>query len=416
MKKAQTYTEYLERYFSPESLVSAGNNYDLEDQLRVYAWHRGLRFDCYSRYFRLRPQIDGVVVNNTCDGDHVMSRGRKFEVPDTWWDDSVPEEYRVQAEFVPHGNEYWSIALGRVTVVVEVDRGVVGYWTAAPDALHALEGDQNVAEYVEALLKSVWPHGLPEVVEDPRPQVNLLERDHNGNLRLKPHRLSRYAPYEARHYSEPIRDQLSAVRSWADSSDPGLTLLRGQPRTGKTFFLRAVLSECKNVEVALLSGRNVSDIDGPAMLQLLLNRDAKDRKPLLVLLEDGDEFVRKRSSGRDASPVAQLLNLTDGILGDMLNVKFMVTSNLKAIDVDPAILGAGRMKHRVEVGPLSAVEATAVAKSLGSNHMYTEPTPLGQVYADAPKAEVKQLDVLDHHVVSPFPGPKSSEPAIPASA
>lgn len=74
-----------------------------------------------------------------------------------------------------------------------------------------------------------------------------------------------------------------------------------------------------------------------------------------------------------------MLNLTDGILNEALNIKIIVTLNTME-NIDKALLRAGRLKAFVEFDRLPVDKANSVAKRIGNKTTYTEPIELNKIY------------------------------------
>jgi hypothetical protein len=79
----------------------------------------------------------------------------------------------------------------------------------------------------------------------------------------------------------------------------------------------------------------------------------------LLVLEDCDELIHADAKSGAGQSLARLLNLTDGILGQGLDVLVAITTNEPLARLHPAIVRPGRCLAQVEVGLLSPTEARA---------------------------------------------------------
>ena len=88
----------------------------------------------------------------------------------------------------------------------------------------------------------------------------------------------------------------------------------------------------------------------PSALLDMAASDEDDRWRLLIL-EDAGALARF-----DAG--TQLLNLTDGLLGEGARALVLITTNEPAASLNPALRRPGRCLAEVEFAPLSAAEAS----------------------------------------------------------
>jgi hypothetical protein len=147
-----------------------------------------------------------------------------------------------------------------------------------------------------------------------------------------------------------------------------IIIMEGEPGTGKTHLIRALLMEVPDAMFVLVSPEMVPSLAGPELLPLLLtNKNDKNfYGPIILVLEDADRCLVTRGSD-NISSIQSLLNLGDGILGSLLDLRIVATTNAKKLDMEAAILRPGRLSKRLEVGPLDSLTAQKVFKRLCPN-------------------------------------------------
>ena len=74
-------------------------------------------------------------------------------------------------------------------------------------------------------------------------------------------------------------------------------------------------------------------------------------------------MLADRTTGNNK--LSALLNLSDGIIGDSFNFKFICTFNANVTKLDKALLRRGRMKLKYEFKSLSPEKTQALGKQLG---------------------------------------------------
>jgi hypothetical protein len=92
-------------------------------------------------------------------------------------------------------------------------------------------------------------------------------------------------------------------------------------------------------------------------------------------------LLAKRQEGIRIQGVTNLLNMTDGLLNDMLNLQIICTFNVDLKKLDSALLREGRLIARKEFKALAVLDANLLAQRLGIKHHFTKPATLGQIYA-----------------------------------
>jgi hypothetical protein len=149
----------------------------------------------------------------------------------------------------------------------------------------------------------------------------------------------------------------------ADQLTGRLLLLHGPPGTGKTTALRALAHEWRawcGVDCVLDTDRLLGD---PAYLMDVAGHkeDDDDDSPdwRLIILEDCDELIRSDAKRGAGQALGRLLNLTDGLMGQGLNLVVAITTNEPLARLHPAVVRPGRCIAQVEVGRLVPAEARA---------------------------------------------------------
>lgn len=142
------------------------------------------------------------------------------------------------------------------------------------------------------------------------------------------------------------------------STQSGLVLLYGAPGTGKTTYIRYLMHYLKGRNFLVLDQSTFNYITDASFVDLLLsNRNS------VIILEDCEDMLADRISGN--AQLATLLNLSDGIIGDNFNFKFICTFNANISKLDKAILRKGRLKQKYEFKSLTAEKTQNLAKKIG---------------------------------------------------
>ena len=172
------------------------------------------------------------------------------------------------------------------------------------------------------------------------------------------------------NYASSVASSLERLLACDPSHLSGrLVLLHGPPGSGKTTLLRALAHAWRSwcqVDYVLDPDRLLSL---PAYLMSVVIDDdhlddgdghgATAPRWKLLVLEDCDELIRAEAKQGAGQNLARLLNLTDGLVGQGLDVLVCITTNEELSQLHPAVTRPGRCLAQIHVGRLPRAEAAA---------------------------------------------------------
>ena len=131
-----------------------------------------------------------------------------------------------------------------------------------------------------------------------------------------------------------------------------------------------------------MSPNSAHNLVNPEFVELLV-----DNPNTVVIIEDAENIIMdRRTSG--SSSVSNLLNISDGLLADFLNVQLICTFNNSLTMVDSALMRKGRLIAKYEFGKLSVTKAQALSHHFGFESIITKPMTIAEV---ANQHEVEQV-------------------------
>lgn len=163
------------------------------------------------------------------------------------------------------------------------------------------------------------------------------------------------------------------IKRLRKKNDKGLVLLHGKPGTGKTSYLRYLITQTKK-EVIFLPPNMAVSITEPGFIELLSNNTNS-----IFVIEDAENILIDREQSA-SSAVSALLNITDGLLSDSLNIQVICTFNTDISRLDSALLRKGRLIAKYEFNELETEKAQALSNKLGFNSVITKPMTLTDIY------------------------------------
>jgi hypothetical protein len=90
-------------------------------------------------------------------------------------------------------------------------------------------------------------------------------------------------------------------------------------------------------------------VDSSKLISLIKN----DKSEKVLVLEDCEAYLKARDISHNPQIVSTLLQLTDGILADLLKMPVICTYNSKDLKIDEALLGVGRLQVQYEFKALN---------------------------------------------------------------
>jgi len=134
-----------------------------------------------------------------------------------------------------------------------------------------------------------------------------------------------------------------------------ISILSGPPGTGKTYLIRSIIAELgKHCSFVIVPPSLVAKLGEPDMLPALLSHK-KESRPMVLILEDADILVKERMKD-SIDAISAALNMGDGILGDVCNIRLLITTNQPIVQIDDAMKRPGRLSSICHVGSLNREE------------------------------------------------------------
>ncbi len=171
---------------------------------------------------------------------------------------------------------------------------------------------------------------------------------------------------------KPIHEKI--ISTLNKKNGKGLVLLHGTPGTGKTHYLKYLASKIKDKKVLFIPPYLADFITSPEMTPFLIQNSNS-----VLFIEDAERVITDRNNG-GANGVSNILNITDGILSDILKIQIVATFNMDKAKIDSALLRKGRLiaEHKFDALPIE--DANNLLKYLGKGHVTNKPMTLTEIY------------------------------------
>ena len=230
--------------------------------------------------------------------------------------------------------------------------------------------DKNNFSFANNLVEKFKEYEAP--VKEQDFEINIITYTANGlelkQLPVKPTALDidLYYNDDFKAVDNTIKDRLEK------ENDKGIILLHGLPGTGKTTYLRHLIGSTKK-KVLFVSPAVAGNLMNPEFIDLLI-----ENPNAVLIIEDAENIIMDRKYN-SSSGVSNLLNISDGLLSDCLNVQIICTFNSALNLIDSALLRKGRLIAKYEFGKLDIQKARKLSEHLGVKQSIDKPMTLAEI-------------------------------------
>lgn len=163
------------------------------------------------------------------------------------------------------------------------------------------------------------------------------------------------------NYNDDFKPVHDVIIDHIDNDKKGLILLHGVPGSGKTSHIEQLVCRGGTRKVVYIPPHLAGSIASPQFMDFLNNQ----LKGCVLIIEDAEAILLERGGhGSDGNAVANLLNISDGILGRALNILIIATFNTEKQFIDPALRRKGRLVAEYFFGELTVSKAEALIQHL----------------------------------------------------
>lgn len=206
-------------------------------------------------------------------------------------------------------------------------------------------------------------------------QIGILFQ-HNGVIMIKKIPLPDIEVNLEYNYGDEFIKIHNSIVNKLENKSHGLYLMFGEPGTGKSSYIKHLAKIVQNRMFVFVPTNQLEALVTPSLLAVLL-----EHKNIVLILEDAEKAIESREiSNSGQSMVSTILNLSDGILGSLLNLAIIVTFNTKREKIDEALLRKGRLLVEHKFDKLSIQDSQRLLDFLKKDYKATEKMSLAEIY------------------------------------
>lgn len=189
-----------------------------------------------------------------------------------------------------------------------------------------------------------------------------------------------------KNYNDDFMEFDKDLVSNLENEKSGIILLHGEPGTGKTTYLKKLIIDVDK-KFIYINPNLVPNLLSPDFIDFI----AQNNNSILII-EEAEKIIKDRINfDSNQASVSNLLNISDGLLSDALQMKIICTFNADIKDIDKALLRKGRIMSKYEFKALEKNKAQEII---------TELYPEDNIVVDKAMtiAEIYNFDKKDYQV------------------
>lgn len=176
------------------------------------------------------------------------------------------------------------------------------------------------------------------------------------------------------NYNDDLLEVDKKINKLLHEDSSSIIILNGKPGTGKTSYIRDLIANNSDLNFYWLDASMFNCLDSTEFVEFIIKC-----KNSIIILEDCEILLKTREHGANLA-MQSLLNISDGMLGDSLKLKFICTFNTDLTNIDKAILRKGRLKIKYEFKDLCKEKVEKLFEKLGFDKNLAKEMPLCDIY------------------------------------
>ena len=260
------------------------------------------------------------------------------------------------------------------TVILEDVKVIITFDKTTVECLYDLDSELDAEKFVDDFISKLPI--IDEKQENEYPNVSLVSFGADVGYYTVDAEINSVTIDIDKNYNDDFKPIYDDIVNFLGSEErkSGLIVLNGEPGTGKSYFIRHIIKNIKNNYV-LIPPSMAENLSSPEFTSFLMNNTDS-----VFILEDCETVIKDRSIIDVTSAVSSILNMSDGIMSDIFNGKFICTFNADMSIIDDAILRKGRCYAKYTFGKLDKEKVKVLLNEKGITLDKYEDMTLADIY------------------------------------
>lgn len=250
----------------------------------------------------------------------------------------------------------------------DVEPSSIGYYK-----INTIFHKENINEVSEYLNKNTVPN------LSTKSKIDIIIQTQTG-FRFKEHSINVQDVDIDLMYNDNFKPVHEHMVDKLNNGGKGIVLLHGVAGSGKTSYIKYLTTLVDHKFVFLPIGM-IGHLSSPSFIGDLISK-----KGCVLVIEDCENYIQDRRTSQE-SVVSPLLQLTDGILSDITDIKVICTFNNDLTKVDEALLREGRLIAEYKFDKLTTDKVEAL-----TGHHSNEEKTLAEIFNELTYTDNKQED------------------------